>query len=173
MKENELCLNADKTHFMVAGTSQRLLRVKPAETADVHMDNFTLEESDDKSEKLLGVVFQPNLKWNSHLLELQDKLKDRLTGIMKVRYVVSLSFRKTLAEGLFNSVLTYCMPVWGGADKGGLQDLQVMQNRAAQLVLNSPPRSSRNSMYDKIDWLTINQLVSYHSMITVYKIRKS
>ena len=97
------------------------------------MDGFPLKESDEKSEKLLGVIFQPNLKWNAHLLELLGKLKDRITGMIKVKHVVSLAFRKTLAEGLFNSVLTYCMPVWGGADKGGLQDLQVMQNRAAQL----------------------------------------
>ena len=48
-----------------------------------------------------------------------------------------------------------------------------MQNRAAQLVLNYPPRSNRKTMYDKLEWMTINQLVCYHSVIGVYKIRKS
>ena len=76
MKENELCLNADKKHFIVAGTSQRLLLANPTGNAEVFMDGFPLKESEEKSEKLLGVVFQPNLKWNAHLLELQGKLKD-------------------------------------------------------------------------------------------------
>ena len=88
MKENELCLNTDKTHFMVAGTSKRLLLANPTENAEVFMDGFHLKESEEKSEKLLGVVFQPNLKWNAHLLVLQGKLKDRITGLIKVQYVV-------------------------------------------------------------------------------------
>ena len=28
------------------------------------------------------------------------------------------------------------MPVWGGTDKGHIQDLQVLQNRVAEIVLN-------------------------------------
>ena len=173
MMENELCLNADKTHFMVAGTSQRLMMANPSEHVDVVMDGISLEESEERKEKLLGVVFQPSLKWNAHIGELQDKLKDRITGLIKTQKIVSMEFRKTLAEGLFLSVLTYCMPVWGGADQGGVQDLQVLQNRAAQLVLNLPPRSNRNLMYDKLNWMTVSQLVVYHSVIAVYRIRQS
>ena len=75
--------------------------------------------------------------------EVQSKLKDRLTGLMKTRFIVTYPFRKTVAEGIFTSVLTYCIPAWGGLDKGDLQDLQVMQNKAAQIVLNLPPRSNR------------------------------
>ena len=73
------------------------------------------------------------------------KLKDRINGLV-------------LTEGLFNGVLSYCLPVWVGAVKGGLQDLQVMQNRAGQLVLNYPSRSNRTTMLDKSEWMTINQL---------------
>ena len=56
----------------------------PTENAEVSMDGFPLKESKEKSEKLLGVVFQPNLKWNAHLVELKGKLKDRITGLTKV-----------------------------------------------------------------------------------------
>ena len=28
-------------------------------------------------------------------------------------------------------------------------------------------------MYEKLDWLTVNQLVPYHSLIAVFKIRKT
>ena len=48
-----------------------------------------------------------------------------------------------------------------------------MKNISAQLVLNFPPRSNRNIMYEKLEWMTINQLVFYHSVIAVYKIRQS
>ena len=28
-------------------------------------------------------------------------------------------------------------------------------------------------MYDRLDWLTVNQLVTYHTLLQVFKIRKS
>ena len=136
------------------------------------MDGHVLLESDDKKEKLLGVTFQFDLKWGSHIVELQRKLKDRIFGLCQTRRYISQDFRKVLAEGLFTSVLTYCMPVWGGTDKGHIQELQVLQNRVAEIVLNLPTRSHRNKMYDTLEWMTVNQLISYHSLIAVYKIRK-
>ena len=172
MTQNELCLNADKTHLMVGGTSQRLLLVNPAENIDIKMENIQLTESDEKYEKLLGVLLQPNLKWSKHIQDLQQRLKDRLSGLVKIRFIVGLKIRKTVAEGIFHSVLTYCIAAWGGAEKGHLQDLQVMQNKAAQLVLNYPSRSHRETMYNNLGWLTVNQLVVFHSVLAVYQIRK-
>ena len=157
---------------MVGGTGRRLAKLKPENSINITMDGFQLKESEEKSEKLLGVKFQSNLKWHKQIQELQLKLKDRLTGLTSVRFIVAFPFRKTLAEGIFGSILTYCMAAWGGADKGDLQDLQVMQNRAAQLVLNLPPRSHRETMFSNLGWLTVNQLVFFHTVMAVYRIRK-
>ena len=173
IKDNEQCLNADKTHFMLAGTKQRLRKINPIDRSGVVMDGHTLLESEDRKEKLLGVTFQSDLKWHSHIIDLQRKLKDRIFGLNQTRWFTSEKFRKILAEGLFTSVLTYCMPVWGGTDKGHVQELQVLQNRVAEIVLNLPLRSHRNMMYDKLEWMTVNQLVLYHSLIAVYRIRQT
>ena len=67
----------------------------------------------------------------------------------------------------------YCLPLFGGCNVSELKSLQVLQNRAAQLVTNSPPRSNRVVMYSKLKWLTVNQLVSYHTLLAVFKIRNS
>ena len=171
MTENQLCLNADKTHLMVTGTSIRLKKMDIANTIDIVMDGFKLEESEERFETLLGVQVQPDLKWSKHVEELKSKLKTRLTGLRKTRNFLSYAFRKTVAEGIFNSVLIYCIPLWGGGDKGDTQDLQILQNQAAQHVLLLPPRSNRKMMYDKLDWMSVNQLIFYHSVMTVFKIR--
>ena len=77
------------------------------------------------------------------------------------------------AEGLFNSVLVYCLPLFAGCDKGDLQALQVLQNKAAQVVTLSPPRAHRDTMYDRVGWLTVQQLVVYHTVLAIYRIRKA
>jgi hypothetical protein len=56
---------------------------------------------------------------------------------------------------------------------GQLKDIQVLQNKAAQIVCHAPPRSSRSTMFDRLGWLTVNQLICYHSLLTVFKIRTS
>ena len=56
---------------------------------------------------------------------------------------------------------------------GDLRDLQIIQNKAAQIVTRSPPRAKRSLMYDKLEWLTVNQLISYHTIIAVFKMRKN
>ena len=84
MRENKLCLNADKTHLMIAGTAQRLQRMN-LNTVDITMDGFKLVETEEKYETMQGVIFQPNLKWTKHIAELQEKLRNRLTGLLQVR----------------------------------------------------------------------------------------
>ena len=67
-----------------------------------------------------------------------------------------------MVQGVFNSVLSYCLPLFGGCTNAGLDVLQVLQNRAA-----------RNLMFDRLDWLTVQQLIVYHTLVTVFRIRKS
>ena len=83
------------------------------------------------------------------------------------------SAKKNIVHGVFNSVLCYCLPLFGGCDNSEISSLQVQQNKAAQIVLSLPPRHNREYMFNQLGWLTVNQLIVYHTNIAVYKIRKS
>ena len=174
MWRNQLCLNADKTHLLITGTSQRMNRMDIPNELNVVMDGFQLTESEEHSEYLLGVHIQGDLKWTKQVDEVKSKLKTRLTGLCKIRNIVpSTNFRKQIAEGIFTSVLVYCIPLWGACDKGDAKDLQVLQNRAAQHVLRLPRRSSRKDMFDRLGWMSVQQLVFYHTIMAVYKMRQT
>ena len=171
MLANKLKLNADKTHLLTVGTQQRLHTLPGP--PQVLMDGVLLQEDEAKSELLLGCSIQSNLKWNVQVENLLSKLKTRLTGLNKIKFIVPFSIRKIITHSIFNSILVYCLPLFGGCDIGQIKDLQVLQNKAAQIVTHSPPRSRRNDLYDKLGWLTVNQLIVYHTLITVFKIRES
>ena len=48
-----------------------------------------------------------------------------------------------------------------------------MQNKAARIVTHLPLQgTSRNLLYDKVEWMTITQLIEYHTLIAMYKIKK-
>ena len=40
-------------------------------------------------------------------------------------------------------------------------------------MLNLPTRSNREKMFDEIGWLTVRQMVVYHTLLTVHSIRIS
>ena len=69
-------------------------------------------------------------------------------------------------------MLCYCLPLFGGCNSSDIKSLQVQQNKAAQIVLSIPRRSHRNIMFDKLNWLTVNQLIVYHTLLRIHRIRQ-
>ena len=171
MCSNNFKLNAGKTHLLTVGTEQRLRTLD--NKVKVKMDGIQLEESKEKVELLLGCQLETSLKWHIQVDELVKKLKKRLVGLASLKFAVSYPIRKTLTLGIFNSVLVYCLPLFGGCDISERKQLQVVQNKAAQIVTHSPPRANREAMYKKLQWLTVNQLITYHTLLTVFKIRQT
>ena len=171
MASNQLKLNAGKSHVMTLGTDRRLQM--PGNQVTVVMDGITLQEDDNKFEVMLGCQIQSDLKWHVQVQELKSKLKKRLVGLAHVKFVLPFDTRKVVSEGMFNSVLVYCLPLFGGCDIQEVKDLQVLQNKAARIVAHSPLREPRQTMYDKLGWFSVRQLIMYHTLLTVYRIRKS
>ena len=171
MLGNKLKLNADKTHLMTMGTSARL-RLQDSEVL-VRMDGVVLEESEDKFETLLGCQIEPHLKWHRQIEELLKKLQKRLTALQNLREIIPFHLRKRITEGIFTSVLAYCLPVFGGCDKFEMEALQIMQNKAARLVTHLDMRTSRKVIFSQVGWMTVNQLIFYHSALSTYRVRQS
>ena len=53
------------------------------------------------------------------------------------------------------------LTLYGGLDKGDIKEIQVLQNKAAQVVTYSPPFAERSPMNEKLKWFTVNQLIYY------------
>ena len=171
MLSNKLKLNADKTHLMTVGTSRRLAMQESKLV--VKMDGFILQESEEMFETLLGCQVEPTLKWHRQVEEVLKKLKKRLTALENLRSIIPFHLRKRITEGMFTSVLVYCLPLFSGCDKFETEALQVMQNKAARLVTHMGMRTSRQTIFTQVGWLTVNQLSFYHSALSTYRIRQN
>ena len=136
------------------------------------MDNIQLMEGNGHSELILGCHVKASLKWHVQVENLIKKLKRRLAALMTLNFVLPFKFRNTLALGIFNSVLSYCLPLFGGCDMTDIHKLQVIQNRAAQIVSGYPPRTHRKVIFTKLKWLTVNQMITFHTLLAVYKLKK-
>ena len=127
------------------------------------------------SEKFLGGIVHKDLKWTSHILKDKDNLvsalNKRCNALKSVSRVASFKTRKTIANGLFMGKLSYLVTVWGGTSEENLRALQVAQNKAAKFVTRNWKGGTIANLR-AIGWLSVRQLVFYHTAILMFKIKR-
>ena len=172
MSSNKLVLNSDKTHLLVMTSA---LQHRKNSDFGITLDTGTEEIKPVHHEKLLGGFVSNDFKWNEHIRN-NDKsifrtLVSRVNALSKITRISSFKTRKMLANGIVMSRLIYLIQLWGGATEYLIDFLQVIQNRAARLVTQKGWYTPVKTHLTHCGWLSIRQLVVYHRLLLVYKIR--
>ena len=126
MNSNGLKLNVEKTHVLLLETAARLSSIN--NQLEVEMAGLKLKQKEAECETLLGVCIQTDLKWSKQIGQLAKRLQTKLSGLEKLRLVMNKKTRKSIILGVFNSVLTYCLPLFGGCNQSEVELLQTLQN---------------------------------------------
>ena len=71
------------------------------------------------------------------------------------------------------SKLLYLIPLWGGCEEFLIKALQVVQNKAARFVANKGQLTSTKMLLKECGWLSVSQLVFYHSVILLFKVKRA
>ena len=75
-----------------------------------------------------------------------------------------------VANGAVMSKLIYMISVWGGAQQYLLNILQVQQLTAARTVCGHHSKYwSKKKLLDKVGWLSVRQLVQFHTILQAHK----
>ena len=173
MNSNKLVLNPDKTHLMVMGGKKvKLLR------KEVSIQAGTFEVSPTESETLLGGRLHQSMQWNLHLSEgdgsLAKQLTTRINGLKKISANSTFHTRLMVANGVVMSKMVYLITLWGGAQLYILRALQVQQLTAARTVCGPISyRWSRRKLLDRVGWLSIRQLIQFHTTLQAHKTIKT
>ena len=169
MGNNKLKMNDEKTHLLIMATRQRrrLLNI------EVTIDTPVEEIKPIKYEKFLGIFIQDDLKWSEYIQNndksLLKQLNSRLSALKLISKVASFKTRLMVANGIFCSKLIYQIGLWGGTEDYLLRRLQVVQNRAARFVTKMDRYSPTIEVLKTCGWLSVRQLVFYHSVVQIYK----
>jgi hypothetical protein len=168
MNANKLVINPDKTHLMVMASKNN----KKRKEVSMMAGGFTIKPSE--TEKLLGGHLHQTLEWNLHIRDhkgsLLNQLNSRLNGLKKVCVNASFGTKLMVANGVVMSKLSYLITLWGGAQQYLLNAIQIQQLAAARAVCGFACwRWSKRKLLDKLGWLSVRQLVFYHSVLQVHK----
>ena len=120
--------------------------------------------------KYLGVFLSSDLTWAHHVDYITPKINQRLGLLRRIRHLLPIRARLLFYNGLVLPLFDYADMVWG--DKNNvthMNNIQVLQNKAAKIILDQPLYSSASEALAKLNWITLERRRFYHRCIFIYK----
>ena len=117
VKDNKLVCSGSKTKLLIVGTKELRNSKNRDMLIEINVDGHEVRES--KSERLLGVIVNNVMTWEHHLYGdddhkgLIDKLSARAKMIWKLSKMMPKERLKVITEGIFFSILNYCIEIYG------------------------------------------------------------
>ena len=178
LSTNQLTINKDKTHMVEIMIKQKRGRIPPdpppPELQVLNSKNEIEIIRNQEHCRILGLNFQHNLTWKSHLEHgskpLLPSLRKNLGALKHIGKLIPRGSRNTLARGLIISRLSYLIGIWGGATPNLLRRAQAIQNMAARWITNNGRRARTSILMEQTGWFSIEETIKLSSANTIWKI---
>ena len=112
----------------------------------------------DKHPKILGVVFDPHLTFNSHINYTAERAASRLRILKALTGTTWGQQKETLLltyGALIRSIILYAAPVWY-PNAGSVQKLQIIQNSALRIASGCHGAASAEDLHRECKMLTVS-----------------
>ena len=171
MNANKLVLNQSKSKILIISQNPA---IRQKISINVPGRNEPLIPS--RSFTYLGIPIQDTARWNYFIQESPESLikglKNRINAVKKLRNLMTTKLTKTIINGVFMSKLLYGAPLWVGAPRYLVKQVQKLQLDAARLTLGTESiRWSTSKLLKNMKWLPVKSLIEkaaikmLHSMI--------
>ena len=162
LNTNLLTLNIDKTNFICYALYKRS---QPNENFNLRIHGCTTQSGCRcpcikrvDCIKYLGVMIDQRLCWHAHLELISERTRKLIWIFKKLRHVMSSSLLNKIYISLAQSVITYCIPIWGGATKTKFLHLERSQRALIKVMYFKPYRFSSTELYKLCNYLSIRKL---------------
>lgn len=145
LRSNLLTLNSEKTHYITFSlkgnpstppfaSHYTILAHSCPEPHSTGCASLPLQKT--HSMKYLGVVIDNVLGFREHIDTLCSRLRKLMYVFKTVRCVLDTKWLKSVYFALVQSVLTYCITIWGGAPKSSVPRNRSMVPKAKAITIN-------------------------------------
>ena len=158
-ESNYMKLNTDKCHLLMAGNKYEQMWVQLGEK----------KIWEHKTVKLLGVIIDSQLKFDSHVLNICGKAGRKLSVLTRMIKYLSFDKKYILMKTFFESQFKYCPLTWMFHSRKLNNKINRLQERALRLVYNDF-NSSFQQLLDKDNSFTIHHQNIQSLVIEMYKV---
>lgn len=129
---NGMALNVNKSNFIIFHKKKSL-----------HLPNKIKLDDQNAIHRVtncryLGIEFDENLTFKTHIEKLISKLSAAVNIIRKLKWHLPTSILKSIYYAYFHSHLCYIPFIWGFCAESLIKPIQVLQNRALKHVFHLP-----------------------------------
>jgi hypothetical protein len=173
-RSNKMAVNTSKTKFVIFRTRGKLINDEecvllfnnnePGQPADpeliTQIDRIH-NGGEEKSFKLLGVLFDEYLSFNSHIQQLCSKISKSLFCINRIKNFVNGESLKQLYYAMVHSHLSYCINVYSSANTTDLQKLRIKQKEALRVITLAGYRDHTKPLFQQCNILPLDEMIKF------------
>uniref|UniRef100_A0A8P4KSI9 Reverse transcriptase domain-containing protein n=1 Tax=Dicentrarchus labrax TaxID=13489 RepID=A0A8P4KSI9_DICLA len=161
---NFLMLNSEKNEILVLGPKN----LRDSLSKDiVTLDGINLASS--TTVRNLGVIFDQDLSFNSHIKQTSRTAFFHLRNIRKIRHILSQTDAEKLIHAFVTSRLDYCNSLLSGYPNKSIKTLQLIQNAAARVLTGTRKRDHISPVLATLHWLPIKCRIEFKILLLTYK----
>ena len=175
LDRNLLTLNIAKTNYICFSISNRS---QPLQDLQIRIhtcsDSFNntcscLNINKVSNTKYLGVMLDQRLSWHLHLELIMSRVRKLIWTFKLLRHVAWKDLIRQIYVSLGQSILMYCLPVWGGATKTKFLELERAQRALLKVMLFKPLRFPTESLYLTSNLLSVRKLYILQVVLKKHK----
>lgn len=119
--------------------------------------------------KFLGVVVDPNLRWDQHVDFLSKKLRKTVFLLRNLSRKVSLDVLLNAYYGLFHSQISYSLLAWGHASAASR--IFALQRRAIRIIAGLTYRDDCSKSFCDLKIMSLPAIYIYHCLLYMHRNR--
>lgn len=163
LNANLLTLNVSKTNFICFTPNQRTqpgadFGIVIHECATSHSPCNCQSIQRVSSIKYLGITVDQRLSWHTHIENTMARIRKLIWIFKTLRHVMPPLLLNKIYTALAQSVITYCIPIWGGATKTKFLDLERAQRSLIKVMYFKTFRYSTDNLYKISNLLSVRKL---------------
>lgn len=164
LKRNLLTLNLNKTNY-ICFAKYNSSQPKNHLTLKIHKCNTSDRPSCncmaiDKvySMKYLGIMLDQRMSWYTHTEYVNKRIRKLIWLFKKLRHITTKKLLNQLYVTLAQSVMSYCITVWGGSAKTKFLEVERGQRCLLKVMYSKPYRFPTEELYHLSDLLSMRKL---------------
>ncbi|XP_013145452.1 PREDICTED: uncharacterized protein LOC106108737 [Papilio polytes] len=178
LDNNLLTLNATKTNYLCFSKSSNHNLVNHGLKITLHTFACNKEITKEctcniltraKSIRYLGVHVDDTLSWKDHITHICSRVRRLIYIFKQLRTVADVRTLILTYRALCQSILYYCITVWGGVPKSRLIDLERAQRAILKVLMRLPYRHPTTALYEESRVLSVRKLFILQSLLRLHR----
>lgn len=164
MRKNFLCLNDEKTEFLVVGSKSMLTKLSP-----IALKIGDVEITPTESVRNIGFLFDKTMSLDTQIASVCKSSWYQIRRIGQIRSYLDPSSTECLIHAFITSRLDFNNSLYYGLPDSQIQKLQRIQNAAARLVIRAPKHSHITPILEQLHWLPLKFRIQFKILLFTYK----